>query len=148
MTMDEELVIARRARDRIARGWCRNLLSDGVGNVCAMGALNFAWHGSPYYTSAVRDHIIYSRFFDLLKEEAVSRSKGERLPCRSVEVSGQEAMEIFKVTAWNNSRKSKEEVLEGFDAAIRALEVERMKEWSDFAPSEETPAWLEEARVG
>lgn len=40
-------LILQRARDRLAEGWCQGQTRDIYDNVCAIGALNFAKHGSP-----------------------------------------------------------------------------------------------------
>lgn len=118
MTTHELLVTAR---NRIDLGWCRRLLRDRDGNVCALGGVNVSYHGSfafplACFSSAVvrvitPDPVYVGAIAALFDAQDVK-----------IEMEGSPAgwERSDSVADYNNTRNDKQEVLDWFDRAIAA----------------------------
>ncbi len=86
-----------KARDYMQKhGFCKGTLADISGRVCALGAISAVIHGNPYSMAASQD---FNRALVALKA----------------------AVGVQDIPRWNNHRRrTKQQVLAGFDKAIKA----------------------------
>lgn len=91
------------ARERVNRGWCKHRANDGLGNVCAVGAVSYAEAQAQEVEPRIRDALSvfpYTALMDAVQEFG---------PYASVPTFNDDPL------------TTKEDVLAAFDKAINGL---------------------------
>lgn len=114
---DSEILF--KAAERISDGWCKYVLQDNRGNVCAIGAINAVGIRCANFTDLFK--LLAKHMRDIAYDRMSILYTGPNTSYR-VRVDSSWAAEL--VAAWNNHPDTtKEDVLLAFKSAAHELEL-------------------------